>query len=217
LEQRLSVVPKKYCQLTDFKIFKLCELTFENVRRTVIMKKFVLLMLILGLATSAQAGFVFTVNGQAMESGGEITIAPSDEIELDLEIDEGTTLTGYGLDYILSNAQAELLTDRIEFPQAFDLASGVKIDEPQHVRISGGQLFSPAVQGPAVIMTDLYLHCLEATDVVLEIVVGATTTINGETLETGSLLYTLTIHQIPEPMTLTLLGLGGLFLVRRKK
>ncbi|MGA2172237.1 MAG: PEP-CTERM sorting domain-containing protein [Sedimentisphaerales bacterium] len=32
----------------------------------------------------------------------------------------------------------------------------------------------------------------------------------------GILLDTLTIHQIPEPMTMVLLGLGGLFLRRRK-
>jgi hypothetical protein len=172
-------------------------------------------MLILGLAANAQAGFVFTVNGEPQPD--EVWLQPSEEIELDLEITADSGLQGYGLDYVLSNPQAELLTDRIEFPQQFDLASGVKINEPQLVRISGGQLFSPAVGGPAVIMQNLYLHCLEPTDVLLEIVVGATTTIGGETLPIGTVLHTLTIHQIPEPMTLTLLGLGGLFLVRRKK
>jgi hypothetical protein len=33
----------------------------------------------------------------------------------------------------------------------------------------------------------------------------------------GTLLDTLTIHQVPEPTTLALLGLGGLLALRRRK
>jgi hypothetical protein len=184
------------------------------------MKKFLLLMLILGLATSAQAGLIFTVWGEPQPE--EIWIYPSEVIEIDLEIGDGQNIFGYGIDYVLTNNQAEFITDGrlegtlpIQFPAVFELASKITVDEPQQVSITGSQLFGAALEGPQVIMKDLYIHCLEMTDVVLEIYALPGTTVDGQPLE--GLVHTLTIHQIPEPMTLTLLGLGGLFLVRRKK
>jgi len=205
------------------------------------MKKFLLLMLVLGLASVASAGvipdgtLVFTVDGvpQPDEIGlpGDqwYPILPSDIIELDLELLQGHTAFGLTFDYILSNAQAELITDGasgdypdlplmtdIEFPTDWDLDGTTPIVEPQLVRITMSQVFSPAIEGPAVLMKELYVHCLDTTDVVLEILIGGTTTIDGITYTEG-LVHTLTIHQIPEPMTIALLGLGGLFALRKRK
>jgi len=189
------------------------------------MKKFLLLMLVLGLATTAQAGLVFTVDGEPQPE--EVWLVPSQIIELDLEIGAGQTILSYTLDYLLSNAQAEFITDGatepqypdltdIEFPTVFDFAGKVDIDLPQHVNITAGQFLSPAIEGPAVLMKELYIHCLDATDVILEIVAGAGTVVDGVTIPVGTVLHTLTIHQ-PEPMTIVLLGLGGLFALRKRK
>ncbi len=192
------------------------------------MKKFLLLMLVLGLATSAQAGLIFTINGDETQPD-EVWLVPSQILELDLELDAIQTISGITLDYVLSNAQAEFITDGasrpeypgltdIEFPSdpLFDLDGTTPIVRPQLVQITTGQLFNPALQGPLVLMTELYVHCLDASDVILQII-SQGSTINGEFIAPGTIMHTLTIHQIPEPMTIALLGLGGLFALRRKK
>jgi hypothetical protein len=198
------------------------------------MKKFLLLMLVLGLTSFASAGVIpdgtllFTVNGE--EQPAEVWLEPSEVIELDLELLQGHNVLALTFDYVLSNAQAELITDGasgsypdieevmtdIEFPTEFMFAGSTPIVEPQRVRITMGNLTGP-VEGPAVLMKELYVHCLEATDVILEILVGSTSTIDGVTYTAGEPLHTLIIHQIPEPMTIALLGLGGLFALRRRK
>jgi len=193
------------------------------------MKKLLTLLIIFGLASIANAGLVFTVNGAPQPD--EITIGPSDIIELDLELDTGT-ITSYTVGYYLSNAKAELITDGasgsypditepmtdIEFPAAFDFAGEISAGgtRSQYVQFGAGQFMSNPLEAPQVLMKELYVHCLEPGDVVLNIYVEGTTIIDGVTLTSGELLHTLTIHQIPEPMTIALLGLGGLFLRRRK-
>ena len=191
------------------------------------MKKLLVLMLVLAMASLANAQLVFTLNGEPQPD--EITILPSDIIELDLELAAGHNISGYQLMYQLNNSQAELIIDAasqdpplpglsdIQFPWASFFAGKVNGSETE----SGGQWveitannFSPAT--PTVLMTDMYLHCLEATDVILTICVSGGTVIDGVELELGKEMHTLTVHQVPEPMTIALLGLGGLFLRRRK-
>ena len=198
------------------------------------MKKFIVLLLVLGLATYAQAGLIFTVDGEpqlpeiGLPGDAWYPILPSDIIELDLELDAVQTIKGYNIAYVLSNPQAEFIWDGasrpeypgltdIEFPAVFEMASKMTVSEPQNVTITGSQLFGAALQGPLVIMRELYIHCLQDTDVILEIVALTGTVINGENIPDGTVLHTLTIHQIPEPMTIGLLGLGSLFALRRKK
>jgi len=183
-------------------------------------------VLILLFASFAQAGLIFTLNGEPQPDS--VYLRPSEIIELDLELGEGQNILAFTLDYILSNDQARFITDGAsgsypDLPPMTDIEilwqpwlGEVLINEPQHVRITSGQLFNP-LEGPVVLMKELYVHCLDTTDVILDIVVGGTTIVDGETIPTGTLLHTLTIHQIPEPMTIALLGLGGLFALRRKK
>jgi hypothetical protein len=194
------------------------------------MKKFLLLMLVLGLATSAQAGLIFTVNGQPQPN--TVYLMPSEVIELDLEISDGGSVLAYTLDYVLSNDQARLIYDGasgdypdidydmtdIHFPTDFDMMPKVveEVSGPQLVEITAGQVFSDPVQGPAVLMVELYLHCLDTTDVVLEII-SQGSEIDDVYIPPGTLLHTLYIVQIPEPMTIALLGLGGLFALRKRK
>ncbi len=203
------------------------------------MKKLVVMsMLVLGMASMANAalkdGFIFHVGG--LTAPTEITIGPSDVVELDLGLASGWNTKGFTLQYDLSNSQAELICNgatwgpanghpglsNIAFPTVFDMPGNASIQLPQQVKITAGQLTSQAVAGPQTLMNELYLHCLEGTDVVLTIKVTASTYINNTKLSTANvdgfpILHTLTIHQIPEPATIALLGLGGLLLRRRKK
>jgi len=187
------------------------------------MKKLLIFMLVLGMASLAQADLVGLSFSVTMPDGtyyedqpDEIWIEPSDTIKLDLLLDVGHNCWGYSLGYGLSNAQAEFIrTNETIWPAPFELPGGWSIPcTPQYVEFSGGQLFGNALNGPQTLMDRLYIHCLEATDVVLTVTAYDYTEVDGESIL--GIIHTLTIHQIPEPATMLLLGLGGLFLRRRK-
>jgi hypothetical protein len=188
------------------------------------MKKFLVFLLVLGLATvsqSAVAGLVFTVNGEPQPT--EITIGPSQSIELDLEIDAQVfDMDGFTLDYKILNDRAELLTAGIVFPRAFDFGPSATVFGPQWIQISGAQMFTAGVAGPQVLMHGLMLHCLaldpQGQPTILQIIVSGATLVNNVQLApVGTVIHTLLINQVPEPATLMLLGLGSLFLLRKKK
>ena len=153
------------------------------------MKKLLTLVLVLGLTSLANAGLIFTVNGQPQPD--EITLFPSEAVELDLEIGEGQTILGYDLTYRLSNGQAEFLIDgytddfgntfgAIEFPLDFDFRGYVVDASPQSVWITGTQFLSDDLVGPGTIMQGLVLHSLDTTPVLLEVIVSGTTIVDGE-------------------------------------
>jgi hypothetical protein len=67
-------------------------------------------------------------------------------------------------------------------------------------------------------MSGLVIHCLEAGDTVLTVTALAGTTVDDTPIANGTVLGTMVIHNnIPEPATITLLGLGGLALLRRRR
>ena len=186
------------------------------------MKKLLVLVLILAMASVANAGFIFTVNGEPQPDEVWIQPIPSGEIELDLELSDQSTCLSYKLGYDLSNAQAEFI-DTAVFPTVFDFAGKTQNPLPgggpiTHIEITASQFMSPAVTGPAVLMNNLYVHCLDETDVILTITSLGGTTVDGEPIPDGTVLHTLTIHQeIPEPATIALLGLGGLTTLLRRR
>jgi hypothetical protein len=184
------------------------------------MKKLLVLMMVLGMASLANAGLILTIGGEPAPD--EITLKPSDWIEIDIDVTADHTCFAYDVALQLSNAQAklDLQMGPIGFPTEFFFAGAI-IGDPtaQSVRVSASQFMSGTdVAGPAVLVNNVLLHCEEDTDVVLALVVkdGVGTVVDGQQLTTGDILDSILIHQIPEPMTMVLLGLGGLFLRRRK-
>jgi hypothetical protein len=178
------------------------------------MKKLLAVILVLGMASIANADLVLSVNGEVAPD--EITIATSDIITLDLMVTEGT-ITGGQVEIVLSNPQGELLQDAVWFPDnaSFMFAWYVMAQDSSHIEITGGN-FGP-VAAPLVIMDGLLFHCVEETEVIIDLHVTGDTTIDGESVPISTILDTITVTQIPEPMTVALLGLGGLFLLRRRK
>jgi len=181
------------------------------------MKKLLILTLVLGMAALANAELIFNVNDEPQPD--EITICPSDMIELGLELAEGQDILKWAFEYRLLNEQAELILDGTVFPWQSMFPGKIASSDGEGIvswAVMGADNFMTAADGPLVLMEGLMVHCLEPTDVVLEIRVASDTVIDGEPIPIGTLLHTLTIHQIPEPATMLLLGLGGLFLRRRK-
>ena len=186
------------------------------------MKKLLVLLLVLGMASGAHAaldlGLVFTLNGEPQPD--EIVLRPSESIELDLELLQGNNILGYTLDYVLSDPAggdvlAEFLVDGIKFPTVFSFPGSAIVGD-NRVTITAAQFLVPAVEGPGVLMHDLYIHCLGEGNVMLDIIAQAGTTINGDPIQPGTIVHSLSIIQIPEPATMVLLGLGGLLLRKRK-
>ena len=177
------------------------------------MKKLLVLMLVLGMASLANAGLALSVNGEPAPD--QITLAPSDWIELDVHLEQGTTLLGMTIAIELSNNQGHIETADISYPDlgAWLFAPYVLSESPQHVEVTGGTFGAPTA-GPAVVIAGVMFHCDEPIYATIDLVTTAVTTIDGVDVQAGVLLDRL-IVLVPEPMTMVLLGLGAV-LLRRK-
>ena len=192
------------------------------------MKKLLALLMVLGLTSLAGADLVFTVNGDPQPD--ELTLETSEEVTLDMHLAAGENILKYQVTYSLSNEQAEflfpdptdstgLLTYGISFPWASMFPGKVNAYDQvgiiSWVEIAADN-FMAAVAGPLTLMDGLILHCLDDTPVAMSVTVSASTVIDGATVPVDTVLHTMDIIQIPEPMTIALLGLGGLLLRRRR-
>jgi len=192
------------------------------------MKKFICVLVFLALVNVANAGIVDLVisslNGQPITPVKEITIFQTDVVNFDVvyEAPEGWFGWSLSLDMLVTGP-GTLDISTITRPTGYWNADLSKITATPTGALLDFVSNDIGTVPPGIILDHFLLHCDDMGDVIVKLVENPGTAA-GETLETDSSdLFHLNagpgiiIHQVPEPMTLTLLGLGGLFLARRKK
>ncbi len=168
------------------------------------MKKLLVLLMVLGVVSTANAALLLCVDYVIDPPDTAVTLIPS----------EHATISVY------SDAQTQANTEvwlTVIGPGELDITNGTVYGEPSYwerlVDVDFNLFFidlylemepPPIPEGMVVDLLDF--HCTGPEDVIL--LLGST--------PGGSQFDTQVIHQVPEPMTIVLLGLGGLFLRRRR-
>lgn len=187
------------------------------------MKKLLVLALVLSMATMANAGLVIT-SGDVVTTAATITATG---VISDLGVQAGTMITaGAGWPGTGDNFYAVLIGDTSLGTFDFSAGTVVPVDSGLGILTNAGAtgMFPANEDGPLFGVTLFQLSSLAAGQQIFDnikytAIAAGTQTLSlietdGATFNTTS---TMTITQIPEPMTMCLLGLGGLFLRRRSK
>jgi hypothetical protein len=185
------------------------------------MKKLLVLMMVLGIASAANAALLISVDGVVDPPDSSIEIMESDWVTLDIWGDGvqpgGMFLLGLAVDaqgpasLDISGAQILYVGNANTDPWIFDDPDTAAYLGLQNMFVALELVDIPApptLPNPleGTLVDGIRLHCDGPGEVTILLMDGE-----------GTILDTQVIHQIvPEPMTLGLLGLGGLFLRRRK-
>jgi len=182
------------------------------------MRKLLVLMLVFGLASMANAALRISVNDNKNPTDSDYTLRSSETITLDIWTD--ATIPILSVTYWvlvvdttmgrISDGVCKYPDDAVIWPDA--ALAGIR-GLPSYSDGVWGLIavFSPAgIPANAVIYDEIIFQCKGVGDAVVELY---TTDLVG----TNTVVDSVVIHQIPEPMTIALLGFGGLLLRRRRK
>ena len=191
------------------------------------MKKILVLVLLFGIASVANAGLFISVNGDLNPVSSEIFLEPSQTAVIDIHGD-GQSRPGVDNPYLVVAGPGLIAGGVVLYPGTLsdymDLAemaivagiteeeflgyfkdyAGIDAVDAGWAILDDGTIPQAPLQG--VLVDDIILHCEAIGDVELTLL----------TNDFATVLDSVIIHQVPEPITFALLGLGGLFLRRRK-
>jgi hypothetical protein len=196
------------------------------------MKKLLVVMLVLSMASMANAALYISVDGVENPPESAITLMPSQSVIIDITGDGqtlapidvylfaspmgGATMTGGVMLYTGSLATFMQFNGVDEAHVAMLRGLGYNINQTYYMNFASAPPVPP-LSGKLV--DEIVFHCDAAPgDVLLTLMnYSEYEDEDGNIIPVITLLDTQIIHQIiPEPMTLGLLGLGGLFLRRRR-
>jgi hypothetical protein len=165
------------------------------------MKNILIVFTVLAMASTASANLQLSVDG-ALDIE-EITIATSDIVIIDIHGD-GVTSSSNEF-YVNVSGPVSVDISGATVPWNPDSPFGWLELAPGSYFVDLAKPIVPPPDLPAEMLADgMALHCEDLGDVTVTLLVGS------------ELHDSVTIHQIPEPITLALMGVGGLFLRRRK-
>ena len=183
------------------------------------MKNILTVFAVLAMASVANAGMKISVDGAVDLPDSSITIDVGSTVVIDFQGDQTANLWMLvqgpaemdALNPTFLWEQSDVLSYRQVNPDDLEAFKPGLADMgyPGVVDIiesTVADLSDPITTPDGVVVDGIIFKCLEEGDVVLTLT----------DVEFSEIFDTVTIHQIPEPMTLGLLGLGGLFLRRRR-
>ena len=188
------------------------------------MKKLLILIVVLGMASMANATLQISVNGDPEPINSEIIIpvedVPSGILTLDIWTDADILAFENVTWALIVDDTEATISGGVGLITGFNVMGalpGIQAWAPDGMNGSFGGYLGPMV-GPPVAGTVLYddflFHCEAAGDATIEL--WELADVGGGNWALNTLVDSVVVHQIPEPMTMVLLGLGGLFLRRRK-
>jgi len=165
------------------------------------MKKLLVLLLIIGMASAANAAIMLSVDGDTTQE--EIYLLENDTAEIGVLVTDAVYYEA-GLTFArVSEGGFELSNEACPWEPPVGIPP-MPPDDFIYYAIAPPPDWTPV---PGLWFT-VDLTCISAgVDVFVDLIDP----------QVGALIDTLTIHQIPEPITLALLGLGGLLLLRRRR